>query len=302
MAQYKVLQDIEAEDKILGPLSLRQFIYAGVTITLGFIAFRLFVARLWYIALVFFPPALFFALLAAPLGAQQSSEIWLLAKIRFFIFPRKRVWSQDGIQDLVTITVPKKIEKNITKGYSHEEEKSRLKALADTMDTRGWVVKSVLPSAFSGGTDERLFDISLNEDTSTTKDDIFDSSTNQTAMKLEQMLSESAQAHKQQIVEKIQTPMPAPIHAPAQDDPTLTASLKKRNQTSHLSTAHMTHLKLAPKPAKISQKSPAQPMTPPPNPDILKLVNNNDLNVATIAHEAGKHKQPPSDEVVISLH
>ncbi|MGH7158305.1 MAG: PrgI family mobile element protein [Candidatus Saccharimonadales bacterium] len=30
MATYKVIQDIEAEDKILGPLTLRQFIYAGV--------------------------------------------------------------------------------------------------------------------------------------------------------------------------------------------------------------------------------------------------------------------------------
>lgn len=302
MAQYKVIQDIEAEDKILGPLSLRQFIYAGITITLGFIAFRLFIAQLWYVALIFLPPALFFGLLAAPLGAQQSSEIWLLAKIRFFIFPRKRVWSQDGIQDLVTITVPKKIEKNVTKGYSHEEEKSRLKALAETMDTRGWVVKSALPSAFSGSNDERLFDISLNEEASTTKDDIFDSSANQTAMKLDQMLSESTVAHKQQIVEKIQTPMPAPIHMPAADDPALAESLKRRNQTAHLSTAHMTHLKLSPTPAKISQKSPAQTMTPPPNPDILKLVNNNDLNVATIAHEAGKQKEPPSDEVVISLH
>jgi len=302
MAQYKVIQDIEAEDKILGPLSLRQFIYAGITITLGFIAFRLFVANLWYIAMAFLPPALFFGLLAAPLGAQQSSEIWLLAKIRFFIFPRKRVWSQDGIQELVTITVPKKIERNLTKGYSHEEEKSRLKALADTMDTRGWVVKSAMPTAFSTGTDDRLFDISVSQNETDTKDDIFDSSTNQTAMKLEQMLSESAQSQKQQIVEKMQTPMPVPVHTPAQDDPELTASLKKHNQTAQLSTAHMTHLAMSPASTQTSEKSHAQAVTPPPNPDILKLVNNNDLNVATIAHEAAKQAEPPSGEVVISLH
>ena len=29
MATYKVIQDIEAEDKLIGPLTLRQFIYAG---------------------------------------------------------------------------------------------------------------------------------------------------------------------------------------------------------------------------------------------------------------------------------
>lgn len=30
MAVYKVLQDIEAEDKLIGPLTLRQFIYAAI--------------------------------------------------------------------------------------------------------------------------------------------------------------------------------------------------------------------------------------------------------------------------------
>ena len=301
MAQYKVIQDIEAEDKILGPLSLRQFIYAGVTIALGFISFRLFVANAWYVAIIFLPPALFFGLLAAPLGAQQSSEIWLLAKIRFFVFPKKRIWNQDGIQELVTITVPKKIEKQLTKGFSHEEEKSRLKALAETMDTRGWVVKSSLPGSFSAGDSERLFDISPTANETESTSDIFDASSSQTAMKLEQMLQEHTAAQKQGIIEKIQTPMPAPIHVAAQDDPSITARLKQRNQTAHLATEHMTKLTIQPK-SNIPTKTTKPAMTPPPNPDILKLVNNNDLNVATIAHEAGKYKEPPSDEVVISLH
>ena len=63
----------------------------------------------------------------------------------------------------------------------------------------------------------------------------------------------------------------------------------------------MTRLTIQPK-SKVPTKTTKPAMTPPPNPDILKLVNNNDLNVATIAHEAGKYKEPPSDEVVISLH
>ena len=301
MAQYKVIQDIEAEDKILGPLSLRQFIYAGVTIMLGFVAFRLFVANLWYIAIIFLPPALFFGLLAAPLGAQQSSEIWLLAKIRFFVFPKKRIWNQDGIQELVTITVPKRVERQLTKGFSQEEEKSRLKALADTMDTRGWVVKNALPGSFNAGDTERLFDISPTANPTDSTSDIFDASSSQTAMKLEQMLKEHTTAQKQGIIEKIQTPMPAPIHNAAQDDPDITARLKQRNQTAHLATEHMTRLTINPT-SKIPSQTSKPAMTPPPNPDILKLVNNNDLNVATIAHEAGKHQEPPSDEVVISLH
>ena len=42
MATYKVIQDIEAEDKLLGPLTLRQFIYAavaGVSIWLSVISY-----------------------------------------------------------------------------------------------------------------------------------------------------------------------------------------------------------------------------------------------------------------------
>ena len=41
MATYKVIQDIEAEDKLVGPLTLRQFIYAGIAainLYLGFLS------------------------------------------------------------------------------------------------------------------------------------------------------------------------------------------------------------------------------------------------------------------------
>ncbi len=41
MSTYKVIQDIEAEDKLLGPLTLRQFIYAAVVLVMGFVAFKL---------------------------------------------------------------------------------------------------------------------------------------------------------------------------------------------------------------------------------------------------------------------
>ena len=35
MAQYKVPQDVEAEDKLIGPFSFRQFIYLGVAVLTG---------------------------------------------------------------------------------------------------------------------------------------------------------------------------------------------------------------------------------------------------------------------------
>lgn len=147
MAQYKVIQDIEAEDKLLGPLTLKGFIYAVIAVLCGFINFRLIVSGIgplkWLLVLVFLLPMLLFGVLASPLGRNQPTEVWLLARIRFLLKPKKRVWSQTGLLHLVTITAPKKTEKNRTKGLSETEVKSRLQTLATTLDSRGWAVKNV---------------------------------------------------------------------------------------------------------------------------------------------------------------
>jgi hypothetical protein len=54
---------------------------------------------------------------------------------------------------------------------------------------------------------------------------------------------------------------------------------------------------------KQSSKSEQPPVTAQPDPAILELANNDDLNVATLARQANKarKKEPPQDEVVISL-
>ena len=51
-----------------------------------------------------------------------------------------------------------------------------------------------------------------------------------------------------------------------------------------------------------SQTSTNPTVTPPPDPAIINLASNNDLDVATIARQARKDKDEPSDEVVVSLH
>ena len=79
MAVYKVIQDIEAEDKLLGPLTLKGFIYASITVLLGFINFKLVTAyslggtRFLFLA-VFIWPMLLFAVLASPLGGEQPTS------------------------------------------------------------------------------------------------------------------------------------------------------------------------------------------------------------------------------------
>jgi hypothetical protein len=221
MSTYKVIQDIEAEDKLLGPLTLRQFVYAAIVIILGFIAFKLAVAQ-WFLVIPFLPPILFFAMLAAPFGHDQSNEVWLLAKIRFFLKPRRRVWDQSGLKELVTITVPKKIERHLTNGLNQDEVRSRLSALANTIDSRGWAVKNVNVNLFNQPTyvmspnSDRLVDpTSLPQEVPfydvAAVDDILDENTNPTAQHLDQMITASSQAHREQLIQSMhQNSQPQP--------------------------------------------------------------------------------------------
>lgn len=218
MGTYKVIQDIEAEDKLLGPLSLRQFIYVIVVFVTGFVAFQFFKVNP-LLVIPFLPPMFFFGILAAPFTKDQSSEVWLLAKVRFFFKPRKRIWDQSGIKELVTITAPKKIERILVKDFSQTEVKSRLEALANTIDSRGWSVKNVSVNMFAQpayvlgqAESDRLIDPSLMAQDVPTVDigeaeDILDVSSHR-AQALDQMIAASSQTRKQQLTQNMQKPAP----------------------------------------------------------------------------------------------
>jgi hypothetical protein len=187
MATYKVLQDIEAEDKFLGPLTLKQFIFLAITVLSGYLCFFFLTKHLWYLAIPLIPLILVCGFLAFPWGRDQPTEVWLLAKIRFFIKPRRRIWDQSGMQELVRITAPKHVEENTSDNLSQTEVKSRLKALAETIDSRGWAVKNVTVDEYARAgqpavsNSDRLVDISTLPQVATTTldpaagDDIFDS-------------------------------------------------------------------------------------------------------------------------------
>lgn len=218
MATYKVIQDIEAEDKLLGPLSLRQFIYAAIVAIHGFIMYKLLTVQPALIV-PFFPTAILFAVLAAPIGREQSSEIWLLAKIRFALKPRRRIWDQAGLQELVTVTAPKKVERPLTNGLNETQVRSRLEALAQTIDTRGWVVKGVDLNLYTNPTysasanatqsTDRLVDQStiaprsVDDLNITPMDDMLDAAANPVAQQFDQLVKASDQAHRQQVLNQI---------------------------------------------------------------------------------------------------
>jgi len=218
MATYKVLQDIEAEDKLVGPLTLWQFIYAlaaGLCLYLSAIAV---VKSVPYFLIILVPIALFVGFLAVPWGGDQPTEVWALAKLRFFLKPRLRIWDQSGMTELVTVTAPKHVEQRVfTDGLSQREVKSRLHALANTLDSRGWAVKNVnvnLATTLSDySASDRLVDVSNSPQEVATvdirpDDDILDEQANPVAHTFSTMIDQAANLYHKTLIDRMNQPLP----------------------------------------------------------------------------------------------
>jgi hypothetical protein len=344
MSSYKVLQDIEAEDKLLGPLTLRQFIYAAIAVVSAFLAFKLGTKNPILIA-PFLPIIVLFGILAAPFGTDQPNEVWLLAKVRFFLKPRLKIWNQAGVLNLVEITAPKVLQRDLSKNLSQDEVRTRLENLAATIDSHGWSVKNVNltsnPSYYAErDQSDRLVSASdLPKEVPAVSvaaaDDMMDPVNNRQAQQLDQMVTASDQAHKQKVIEDfskstssgsspsapannwfatqptnpIAQPATGSINYPvapiAQGIPSSLNSGVPFTPTSNNGVANQAFNPYG-QPNQIQPTQPTTPMTTSTDPAILglALANNDNWSVATQAHQAeeAKMKQPPEDEVVISLH
>ena len=312
VATYKVLQDIEAEDKILGPLTLKQFIFAIIAIAVGFVQFQLLTSNglgplRFVFAFIFLPPFLIFGFLASPIGRDQPNDVWLLARLRFILKPHKRVWDQDGISQLVTITAPKTEDKQLTDNLSQTEVTSRLKALANTLDSRGWAVKNIDAQTYKQA--DFLNIVSVDSDRLISPGslvgtvpseiesvvDLLDESTSQVAQKLNTMVEQSEATHRQQIIQNMQQSRPTQTTQQSSDfwfndpattsQPAIPSAQPQSNVVAGQNRAYS--------PPQTSQTNSS-------NPAIINLAHNDDLNVETIARQA-RHIDEQDQEVVVPL-
>ena len=141
MAQYKVPQDVEAEDKLLGPFTFRQFIY--LMIVAGLIAVTVSIFNISpVLAAIPAPFIIFFAVLALPLKKDQPMETYLSALISFILKPHKRYWTPGERESTIEIVAPKvEEEPNRTRDLSGAEANHRLSFLADIVDTEGFSIE-----------------------------------------------------------------------------------------------------------------------------------------------------------------
>jgi len=143
MAEHKVPQDVEAEDKFLGPLSFKQFLFFGGALITAFLMYQTVAVDAAFLSVFILPFFAISVIMAFPWSKDQPTELWLASRIRFLLVQRKRIWDQDGVKELVAITVPKREAHIYSDGLSQHQVRGRLGALADVVDSRGWAVKNL---------------------------------------------------------------------------------------------------------------------------------------------------------------
>lgn len=135
MSSYKVPQNVEAEDKIIGYLTFKQLIYTMIGFAWGFLAFSIFNAIPVVMIIVGVPPAGLFLALGLVQRDGQPFETYLLALLNFTVKTRKRVWQKDPVPTLIKIlNTPTSAP---IRSLTGSELTGRLEMLGRAMDARG---------------------------------------------------------------------------------------------------------------------------------------------------------------------
>ena len=312
MAQYKVPQDVEADDKLLGPFSFRQFVYLMVAAGLGFVAFLLF-QIFPLLVIIPIPFIIFLFILALPLKKDQPMETYLSAIVDFYTKPQKRVWMPGQSDTTITITAPKVVEESRTKDLSQEEAGRRLSFLANIVDTEGYAIKETNSNlrddiASEASQAQDIFEVNQNY---TLDKSLEQSTANRHAQLVEQMRNAINQnsiygaAAAQPAQQPIQQPAPAPV-APAPAAPVNVAANAATIQPDMEEIREALAPEPEPEPIPEIPEIPEAPEpeeTPAPDPALQDLANNPDFSIETIAQQAKRiEKQKNDNEVYISLH
>lgn len=297
MAVYKVPQDVEADDKLIGPFNFRQFIYLIIVV--------LAIGLAWGLGQVFVPMAIIplpiivlFGALALPLRKDQPMEIYLSAIVSFYLKPRRRLWDPDGVDSLIEITVPKTLDFQRTKDLSQGEAERRFSYLAQIVDTQGWAVRGVgIQTPNNAIRSDVYFEAQQAQD-------VMDNN-NTMAQFFKQKLTLSDTTRHQEAVDSMHS------------QPSVSAyKIPTPRSNSGSDAATGKKIRYNPYPEDMQQAiiqplDPTKPATEPKSTtsgkvisaDIINLASNPDLSIETIAREANRinKRLDSSEEVIISL-
>lgn len=107
--QFKIPQDVQMEDKIVGPLTLKQLIIVGVGGGIDyFIYISLSKMYVLEVSLIFVVPIGLLTLAIAFLKIKSIPFTqFVLLSLEFYLKPRHRIWTQGGAEIFTSITTPK---------------------------------------------------------------------------------------------------------------------------------------------------------------------------------------------------
>ena len=316
MATYKVPQDVEADDKLIGPFSFRQFIYLIIVVLAGALAWGLSQVFI-VLAIIPLPVILLFGALALPLRKDQPMEIYLAAIISYYLKPHKRLWDSDGIESLIEITVPKVIEIQRSKNITQADAEQRFSYLAGIVDSGGWAIRGAGVTSPS---------TTLNNDIlmeAQGAEDVLDS-TNPLAQSFNIMMTKETDRAREEAIQRmhaITAPVPVlqpvQITQPAVTPQPITSAYAIPVPATPVFNPYPTNIqqtviepvddpahRLVPVPVVTVVEIPPTTSSKAPSADIINLANNPDLSIETIAREAHRIQQKEDDmseEVIISL-
>ncbi len=334
MAQYKVPQNVEADDKLLGPFTFRQFVYlliAGGLVALTVILFRVFPL----LAIIPLPPLILFVVLALPLKKDQPMETYLAAIVSYYLKPRTRLWTPGQRETVIKITAPKIVDDNRTRDISGEEAGHRLSFLADIVDTGGYAIKgtgngimredlmaeaSTVEDMFEGyhfsdlnntiqkDETERHAEVVREMQEAIDADNKF-VSTNAKVKKRFEDLSPSPAVQKANSGEAERATNNEQVKAEVTQDESVPVAVTSQGVTPWNISAEKYNSPVVVMPGltnEVDKKADEQEKsenvdTKPPKPSIIELANNTDYTIETIAKEA-KRINEREGEVFIALH
>ena len=306
MAQYKVPQDVEADDKLLGPFSFRQFVYlliAGALIALAIGLFQIFPL----LAIIPLPPMLFFAALALPLKKDQPMETYLAAVASYYLKPRNRKWVPGQKGTTIEIMAPKVVDDSRARDITGEEATHRLSFLADIVDTEGQAIKgaginhaNVELAAEAVQTQDMFEANTFGNLTNAIQQDVNE----RHAEAIQEMRNEIAKAEDMEIsggISKMGRDRERMNNGPKFDSAAVVRPDGEQGAESAKDAVSVANRHVE-NSDKSRQKSTEKEQTKPANPSIIELANNSEYSVATIAKEANRIKERDAGEVFISLH
>ena len=92
--QFQVPQFIETEDKVVGPLTIRQFLFVGGATGISFLLFFMVKTAIWAIITIFLM-GISFALAFVKINGRQLIKV-ILSALHFYWQPQRYVWQPEN--------------------------------------------------------------------------------------------------------------------------------------------------------------------------------------------------------------